>query len=887
MPDRSAWAPQDQASSSDATIPRQITVWRSATDGAGYLCVNGLQRAPIFARLQDGARGEADGMSMSNLPRAVGPLTLLRKLETDTVSDIFQGTLDTLEGRSVLVRRILPHVLRDTARLRAIEARAKDLMKIDDEVLQRTFHWVVDGTDRYLVEDLPPGVGLDSVITWCRFAERPLPPDVFLSIALQISEALEALHRYRAADGTVLLHMGLSPSSVTLRQGANATVGLYALARAPAAVPAEVSSATLNHRSQYLSPEQTHPDQVLEPTSDVYSAAAILYELLMLEPLSSGETSVQTVHQIRRGDHARQLQAAAARVPALDAVLARALATDPRARYATAAALSGDLRVLLGGGRGDAHEVDRFLEPLLASIERGPRAPQGLEVDRDRTAGDDALVTWSTMSGGHVPPPQDDDDDTLVRERPPDPAGYSVEFAGALDPTDARDPFEDPTGEVVVDPTTYDGEAADTQFYRLPASSPPSQRIPEPMPVAALSPPPADPPPLWAEDEPQVRRSGVWIAGSVGGLLALAICAGLGVGAAKLLTERKTEPPPQVAVEKAPPPTPAVAPTPVEEPIVPPTADPEPPPVAEVESPPVRATERSVPAVAEPAHERVVAEVEPPSPPEERTPRIAERAPPVAERAPPVEEPEPPVVERAPPVVERAPPVAERAPPVEEPEPAISDEDLFADLSTSRRPSTDDLLPTETDLAPEEPTPISRTNIDLDGMKPSARQGELTNGDVLALEGVTTADPSYTRSRALLLMNAEKTKDLKATKRYLDDLMRLPENQYDPIFLTELARYYVGVGKYQQAVEKAKTAEQQWARLPSGLVYTKKAEMYEIQARAYTGIFFESESVDALDHAIRSWERYRTHVATRSNDELVAMADKELVKLRTYRDRME
>jgi hypothetical protein len=217
----------------------------------------------------------------------------------------------------------------------------------------------------------------------------------------------------------------------------------------------------------------------------------------------------------------------------------------------------------------------------------------------------------------------------------------------------------------------------------------------------------------------------------------------------------------------------------------------------------------------------------------------------------------------------------------------VSDEELFADLSTSRNPGVEDLVPIETDLAPTDDHPVAYSSIDIDRMKPSARDGALTSTDVLALEGVATSDPAYTRSRALLLMNAHKTKDQKAVKRYLDELMRLPENRYDPIFLTELARYYVGAGKYQQAVDTAKTAEQHWARLPSDLVYSKKAEMYEIQARGYTGIFFESESVEALDQAIRCWEKYRAHVATRSDDALVATADKELLKLRTYRERME
>ena len=777
-------------------------------------------------------------MSMSTLPRAVGPLTLLRKIETDTVADVFQGTLDTLDGRPVLVRRMLPHVLRDPSRLRAIESRARDLMKVDDDRLLRTFHWVVEGTDRYLVEDMPAGVGLDSLIAWCRFAGRPVPAEIFLSIAYRISDALDALHAYGAADGGPLLHMGLAPSSITLHPGGRATLGLYALTRATGAVP-DATNPPLD-RSQYLSPEQTHPDRPLAPSSDIFSTGAILYELLMLEPLWSGENGVATVHAIRRGEHGAQLAAAADRVPAIDAVLDRALALDPNARYSDAGALRDDLRILLGGGTGDVEALDEFLGPLFAGITERSRPSTLVPFTEDGPTAGDAHSSWSTPK---------DDDDTLVRERPADPGGYSREFASAVDPTDAPDLFDEPTGpELLLDSTDTDvGEAADTQFYRIPTSPPPVADVPEPRTTRAPS-PPEEPPPLWTEESSTPTRSPLRIAGWIGVAVVVLVCAGIGFGATKSLTAKK---PPTDETEVATKPVPPVVAPPV---VAPP-----------VIAPPVEA---EPPAVAAEPRETQAREAEPvrPSPPP-REPRV------VAEVEPPMipDEPVPPRVETRPAVV-AALPEPEEPPLPHETEPSpISDEDLFADLSTSEKPTT----------------PVAVARLDMDGMKPSARDGALTTADVIALEGVTANDPAYTRSRALLLMNAQKGNDSKAVKRYLDDLMRLPENRYDPIFLTELARYYVESAKYQQAVDTAKTAEQHWARLPSELVFSKKAEMYEIQARGYTGIFFASESVDALDQAIRCWEKYRAHVATRSSDDLLAMSDKELTKLRTYRERMQ
>jgi serine/threonine protein kinase len=784
-------------------------------------------------------------MSMSTLPRAVGPLTLLRKIETDTIAEVFQGTLDTLDGRPVLVRRMLPHVLRDPARVRAIESRARDLMKVNDERLARTFHWVVEGTDRYLVEDMPAGVGLDQLIASCRFAGRLVPAEAFLTIAYRICDALQALHAYGAADGGPLLHMGLSPSSIALHPGGRATLGLYALTRAGGAV--DVTSTTPDYRSQYMSPEQTHPDRPLAPASDIFSTGAILYELLLLQPLWSGENSVETVHAIRRGEHGAQLAAAADRVPAIDAVLARALAPDPNARYRDAMALRDDIRILLGGTTGDADALEDFLAPLFAGIAERAR-PSTLvpftEEDSDRTAGE-ALVSWSE---------QKDDDDTLVRDRPADPAGYSREFARAVDPTDAPDLFDDPTGELQLDSTDSDVEGGDTQFYRIPSTPPPVADVPEPpttAPPPLSSPPPDEPPPLWTEESSAPSRSPLRIAGWIGVAAAVLVCAAIGFGATKTLFAKK--PVPEEAAVAARPVPPVVAPPVVAAPAVAPAVVAPP---AETAPPVVASEPRQPPHETEPVH----------SAPPTREPRV------VAEAEPPAEEREPPRVEMRAPVVAAVPEPEPEEPPAHATEPPpVSDDDLFAELSPSQK-------------APE---PVAYSHLDMDGMKPSARDGALTSADVIALEGVTATDPAYTRSRALLLMNAQKGNDSKAVKRYLDDLMRLPENRYDPVFLTELARYYVDAGKYQQAVDTAKTAEQHWARLPSELVFSKKAEMYEIQARGYTGIFFQSQSVDALDLAIRSWEKYREHVATRSSEDLVAMADKELTKLRTYRERMQ
>ena len=183
--------------------------------------------------------------------------------------------------------------------------------------------------------------------------------------------------------------------------------------------------------------------------------------------------------------------------------------------------------------------------------------------------------------------------------------------------------------------------------------------------------------------------------------------------------------------------------------------------------------------------------------------------------------------------------------------------------------------------------PAATETTDVERFAPSAAKGKLGSSDVMALETVQIDDRAYTRARALLLMNAERKGDEAASKRYLDQLMMLPENQYNPVYLSDLGRYYVNRKQYDRALQEATLAERYWARLPPELVFSKKAEIYETQAAAWQGRFYQSgDDLEMLDQAIRHWQKYRDHVQTKSRTDLVGKADAELAKLEDIQRRL-
>ncbi|MDP2311861.1 MAG: hypothetical protein Q8P41_03085 [Pseudomonadota bacterium] len=177
---------------------------------------------------------------------------------------------------------------------------------------------------------------------------------------------------------------------------------------------------------------------------------------------------------------------------------------------------------------------------------------------------------------------------------------------------------------------------------------------------------------------------------------------------------------------------------------------------------------------------------------------------------------------------------------------------------------------------------------DLDQYVDSAKKGKLASTDTTVLEMVDISEPSYTRARALLLMNAQRKGDDKATRKYLDQIMLLPENQYNPVYLTDYARWHVNHAEYDKALEKATLAERYWARIAPELVFSKKAEIFEIQAAAYQGRFYKSdEDLELLSSAIKGWEKYRQHVSTKSRTDLQKRADAELARLQDIREKLQ
>jgi formylglycine-generating enzyme required for sulfatase activity/serine/threonine protein kinase len=178
------------------------------------------------------------------------------------------------------------------------------------------------GKMQLLIMDYMPGGDLAGLI---KQHPEGLPIERAIEITLHICEALAGVHTHELE----IVHRDVKPSNILFDANGRARLGDFGLAQVGGD-----SSGTTNvvGTPLYMAPEQGMGKGYLTPAADVYSLGCVLFEMI----------TGQRYKKHKPGSPARKLRRGA---PAwLDRVLAKALAEDPYARWATAQELADALR---------------------------------------------------------------------------------------------------------------------------------------------------------------------------------------------------------------------------------------------------------------------------------------------------------------------------------------------------------------------------------------------------------------------------------------------------------------------------------------------------------------------------------------------------------------
>jgi serine/threonine-protein kinase len=161
--------------------------------------------------------------------------------------------------------------------------------------------------------------------------ERQLPVDEAVRLAVGVASALQYAHRQG------VIHRDLKPDNILLQEGQPllADFGI-ALAVSNAGGSRVTQTGLSLGTPQYMSPEQATADQHVDGRSDIYSLAAVLYEMLTGDPPHVGSTAQAIIARVVT-ERPRPVRVSRPSVPTwVAAAVERALEKIPADRFASA-----------------------------------------------------------------------------------------------------------------------------------------------------------------------------------------------------------------------------------------------------------------------------------------------------------------------------------------------------------------------------------------------------------------------------------------------------------------------------------------------------------------------------------------------------------------------
>ena len=198
----------------------------------------------------------------------------------------------------------------------------------------------------YLVMEWVDGDSLSRLYRTLKKKNVALPMNVLLRIVADACGGLQAAHELRDERGALLgvVHRDVSPQNILVSQRGMAKLIDFGIAKARDRVIGETNAGLLKGKIHYMAPEQALGTAV-DRRADVFAVGAMLYHYLSGSPPFDGANQLAVLKRLTSGMPALPLPAS---VPApVAAVVMRALALSPDARFATAADLQAAIEAAM------------------------------------------------------------------------------------------------------------------------------------------------------------------------------------------------------------------------------------------------------------------------------------------------------------------------------------------------------------------------------------------------------------------------------------------------------------------------------------------------------------------------------------------------------------
>jgi len=268
--------------------------------------------------------------------RVLGQYEIVAELGHGGMANVYRATQSSMD-REVAIKVLPAHFLQDRTFIERFTREVKVIAKLQHPRILPVYDYGEAEGMPYIVMALLPGGTLADRVK----QQGALPFGEAARLLHQLAEGLEYAHEHG------IIHRDFKPSNVLLDAKGNAYLADFGIAKVTQDT-AQLTGSGMVGTPAYMAPEMSRPGG-LSPLVDVYALGVTLYQMLAGQQPYRADTpiGVMMAHATEPIPDARSQRAD---LPdAVQAVIERAMAKDPAARYATPGALAADFEAALAG----------------------------------------------------------------------------------------------------------------------------------------------------------------------------------------------------------------------------------------------------------------------------------------------------------------------------------------------------------------------------------------------------------------------------------------------------------------------------------------------------------------------------------------------------------
>jgi len=260
---------------------------------------------------------------------------VLDRIAVGGMAEVFLAKAYGAHGfeKTLAIKRILPELARDPEFEDRFIAEAKVAVKLSHANVVQVFDFGRFAGSLFIAMEYVDGLDLAALLRRHRDSGRVLPVAAAFHIAVELARGIDFAHQHG------VVHRDVSPSNILLSRAGEVKIADFGIAvAARPEKPKPGAKRKVMGKWRYMSPEQARGEP-LDPRSDIFSMAVVMYELFTGEKLFPGDEVEDIVRNINEMPLPRPSEVRPDLPKRVDEILMPALARDPSRRPLRAAVL--------------------------------------------------------------------------------------------------------------------------------------------------------------------------------------------------------------------------------------------------------------------------------------------------------------------------------------------------------------------------------------------------------------------------------------------------------------------------------------------------------------------------------------------------------------------